>query len=303
MTIVFAPTSPEIFALSKEILAFTRIPHHSKVEIWFSGIIPWLQVLLLLLSLWLIRKNKFMIVLAICSIFCILLTTIQYFIGDAGLALIAPWRASVFLYPLSVIILLSYFFKKWLSKTHQGQNISLIICGLLVLASLLYNGYDYYDYYKGTINKNFKHNLLLEKRAVKVEHKDKVLKNNIVKKKKKSDNLPVLDYIRKNGKSGQVYLTHVKMHNFRLDSGMPQFVSWKSHPYKDVEVLEWHKRINVVNKIFNKDQFYCEAFQKMLQEYKITHLLIDIKKTNDPACSNLKLIKKDTNFKLYKVNI
>lgn len=303
MAIIFAPTTPEMFALSKEILAFTRIPHHSKVEIWFSGIIPWLQVLILLLSLWLIRKSKLMIVLATCSVVGILLTAAQYFIKDAGLALLAPWRISVFLYPLSIIILLSYIFKKWFSKTRQGQNISVIICGVIVLASVFYSGYGYYAYYKGTINNIFKHYLSLEKKGVKVKHKEIALKNNTDKKKKKSDNLSVLDYIRKNGRSGQVYLTHAKMHNFRLDSGMPQFVSWKSHPYKDVEVLEWHKRINFVNSIFDEDLFNCEIFQKMLKEYKITHLLINKKKTKEPACSNLQLIKTDGNYNLYKVNI
>jgi len=37
---------------------------------------------------------------------------------------------------------------------------------------------------------------------------------------------------------------------FRIKSGRPIFVDWKSHPFKDTEVIEWRRRIEVANKAF-----------------------------------------------------
>jgi hypothetical protein len=37
---------------------------------------------------------------------------------------------------------------------------------------------------------------------------------------------------------------------FRIKSGRPIFVDWKSHPFKDLEVIEWKRRIEVAEKAF-----------------------------------------------------
>ncbi len=42
---------------------------------------------------------------------------------------------------------------------------------------------------------------------------------------------------------GQVYLIPPKLLEFRLATGAPALVDFKAIPYRDVDVLEWRRRL------------------------------------------------------------
>ena len=98
------------FALSNQaareaqaILVQFRIPHHAIVAQWFD-ITTLVQLSLIFVSFWLVRKTRLFPVLIISTIFALGLTILQMITGSDSLALIFPWRISVILVPLSVEI-------------------------------------------------------------------------------------------------------------------------------------------------------------------------------------------------------
>jgi hypothetical protein len=47
-----------------------------------------------------------------------------------------------------------------------------------------------------------------------------------------------------------LYLVPLDFEQFRIKSGRPIFVDWKSHPFKDTEVIEWMRRIEAAEQAF-----------------------------------------------------
>ena len=84
-----------------------RIPHHALIENWFSYK-DVISILIYFISLFLIFKNKRLFIpFAILGFFSISLSLIQFITEIESLALTFPWRASVFLIPLSSMIIIS----------------------------------------------------------------------------------------------------------------------------------------------------------------------------------------------------
>lgn len=60
--------------------------------------------------------------------------------------------------------------------------------------------------------------------------------------------------------------------NFRLTTGLPIFINWKTHPYKDFEVIEWYEKLKQNDAFYAHDMTKKEMMQ-FLQKNKITHVL------------------------------
>jgi hypothetical protein len=83
-----------------------------------------------------------------------------------------------------------------------------------------------------------------------------------------------LGFVRANLASGQQYLTPPSWLDFRLATGAPQYVTFKSHPYLDVEVLEWQRRLNVAQELYAGASMDCEALQRLVVEERVTHIVV-----------------------------
>ncbi|MCP6582604.1 hypothetical protein NL505_29700, partial [Klebsiella pneumoniae] len=59
-----------------------------------------------------------------------------------------------------------------------------------------------------------------------------------------------VEFLQRNHRPGDVYLTDPFNQKFRLDALSAQFVSWKTHPYLDREVLEWRRRVLLAREVF-----------------------------------------------------
>ena len=95
------------------------------------------------------------------------------------------------------------------------------------------------------------------------------------------------------------------MESFRLYTGKPIFVDHKSHPYKDVEVVEWKRRIDSQRKFYdsmkNGGTDYVDSF---LIKNKINFILTDNDaKLINTKTTNFELIKEIDNYKLFVVSI
>jgi hypothetical protein len=109
----------------------------------------------------------------------------------------------------------------------------------------------------------------------------------------------VQSHIYAHKKPGEVYLVPVKMQDFRLFTGAPAFIGFKSIPYKDTDVLEWYRRGRFA------DQFYlnedCEILNILVKEYQITHVIIPSDKSTF-SCSLFEEIYADDHYHLYQLN-
>ena len=288
----FSPTTPEAFAESQEILATLRIPHHSSVQRWLDPIaiaqLVWITTGILLL-----RRSRLGWALGLTLLMAAVVTLIQAATGNRSLALLFPWRISSILMPIatSVILLkLTAFFKSGLETRLMGWVIvaSAVAGGIVIqLANLAYPSDD--------------------------------------------RELPLLEYIRQNKQPGDMYLIPfrvpavgsgprgsysmsfapapgnkdkhliaVDLQRFRLYTGAPLYVDFKSIPYKDTDVLEWRRRI------YQNQSWYEQLdsnFDKVSNEMKgegITSIIVPANRVlaNFP----LPIVYEDDVYRVYRLH-
>ena len=83
-----------------------------------------------------------------------------------------------------------------------------------------------------------------------------------------------------------------------LVTSVPIFTDWKSHPYKDVDLLEWYERVKLVKRIYSGN-ISCDSLINVLKKYKVTHIVTS--KTYN-LCSNcIESVYSDTNSQIFKI--
>jgi hypothetical protein len=60
-------------------------------------------------------------------------------------------------------------------------------------------------------------------------------------------------FVQMNKVEGEVYLVPLMLERFRLATGAPIVVDWKSFPYADIEFLEWYHRVTLVDSFYRGD--------------------------------------------------
>lgn len=203
----------------------------------------------------------------------VIFSTVQILTSNNSLALMAPWRVSVFLVPLSTSLIVAYLvsliFKKlgtWIVKLQLG----VAIISLIVIVALVRGGVSI----QRTRNNRYY----------------------------KQETVPVMNFVKQNKAHGQTYLIPTrdnKFDEFRLYTGAPVFINWKSHPYRDFEILEWYRRNQMAKSFYNAEG--AEACQILLgieNEYRITHVVFDLDRPI-PDCPDLQEIYRDRNYVTY----
>jgi len=241
----------EIILKGQNIL-LERIPHHASIENWFSYK-DLISILVYIVSIILVYKNKrIFIPLGIFGFFSISLTLIQFLTEIDSLALTFPWRASVFLMPLSIMIIISYFLKKFLTNKSNLNLLSSFVFIFIWSFFLINNHFlkdDNKDFYK---------------------------------------ELELTEKININYKSINRLLIPVNLMNIRMNTGLPIFVDWKHHAFKYNEIIIWKQRLDLVQKFYKTKNY---DFQKLnlieiMKIEKISHILIEKDKLTK-NCVNL----------------
>lgn len=263
----FGRSPGDITARAQEILVSFRIPHHAILKQWFD-LTAAFKLLLILSGLYLARKSRLFLVLLIPFGISAGLTLAQLAFGSNALALLFPWRISTFLVPLSTALILA-----WLVSTLANRHAawftrrstlltaaSLALIGAVVLAGILRALLDF------------------ERQAA-------------------ADDRPAMDYAASQSAPGQVYLTPVDMQDFRLATGLPVYIDFKSIPYRDEDVLEWRKRVRLANLFYDRGN--CEILED-IRSSGVTHVVAKI----DPpstACPQLSPVYRDNYFGIYRL--
>jgi len=268
----FSPTSAEFTHQAQDILVNHRISHHAKITSWFD---KWtaFQILLIAIAIYLVRKTDVFLILLIPFVAAFGLALIQFATNNYGLALIFPWRVSVFLVPLSTTIIIAsiilFAFKMFEQGILKNKFKLEMICVFLVL----FVGF------------------LGVRQTVTLINTPKAGVNALSR------------FIGDISKNNQVFLVPSDLDTIRLAARVSIFVDYKSHPYKDIELLEWFDRINLNKSLYDPKNIdiACNAIENISRKFNITHV---VWKTNLAIknCNPLKQIYEDQNYIVYELS-
>jgi hypothetical protein len=245
MATTFGPTTHDTFAEAQDILVNVRIPQHSRPDLWLDPIAA-LQVAWVVLGLALVWGTRLFPVLAVPFLLGVLLTLAQVATGNHALALLFPWRISSVLVPVATAVVLARLVGA-LPSAVDGPA-AWTACALAV-AVFVAGGVWICAGHLGFLTGD--------------------------------DDLPLMDFVRQSRKAGDIYslpvnvpdlakttrgslssdfkplaekkqdgrIIPVDLQRFRLYTGAPIFVDFKSIPYKDVDVLEWSARLHLAQTV------------------------------------------------------
>ncbi len=274
---VFGSTSPELSAQAQSILVNERIPHHALVSWWFdaTALVKIALVIAALLVLFVERPSRnsprwrLGVILLISASAAFVLTVIQILSRSQALALLFPWRLSIFIVPLSTTVLLGYAIEKIMRipglQTRRAQ--SWLAVGSLALIFL------------AAFSGGLRFILDLHRKDAAPERK-------------------VQAYIATHKRPDDLYLIPLKMQDFRLESGAAAFVDFKSIPYKDVEVLEWYRRLRLAEQFYRDGD--CTLLGEMASAYRLSHVVMD-SSAPLPKCTFMQQVYADEAYTLYRL--
>ncbi len=263
---VFVAAPAASLEQARQVLVEYRIPHHAKVSWWFDATAV-VKLLLIFLTLYLVRRTRLFLVLLLCACVAGGFTLLQIVLESHALALLFPWRMSVFLLPLSTALLLAYLVDLILDlpglDTPKAKKIVTGLSFGLVLLSV----------FAGVV----RFALDLQRKAGEPERR-------------------VQAYVSTNGNDGDVYLIPLKMQDFRLAAGAPAFVDFKSIPYRADEVLEWYRRMQLVDRFYRSRD--CAVLDQLLEMYSLTNVITETG-NGSPVCPRLELAYSDEAYSLW----
>lgn len=267
----FAPTSPGLRTEAAAIIAERRIAGHSEISEWLD-LDAFQKIIAVVAACWLSWGTHYGRIILTMFLIAVTGTLVTAFTQSPELALIAPWRSSTILVPMSNIIILGVF-AHWIKeklvpappqKNKKGvRQLALGLAVPIVLAVLA-----------GATLKGLKYG----------NHEFE----------------PYLHHVRSERKPDQLYLTPLQrsFNKFRLATGVPQYVNRKSHPYQDVEVIEWWRRVQLVNKIYQEPATACSTIRDLAEAEDVTHVLFPA--SDKPIrCDAMKLIYEDSDVSIY----
>ena len=234
---------------AQKILVENRIPHHANIFSWLS--IKDLRPLILIsISLYLVKNFK-EIFIPLLSVFLlsISLSIIQYIINNYWLALLFPWRSFVFLVPISSLIIISF-----VKNLDGGRFPKLIFIYPLFIIAVFLNFF--------------------------IDSKINLSKDNLAFKK----NSEIYNYLKSNKNDIKKLLVPLDLLDIRLNTGIPIFVDWKHHAFKNDEIIHWYKRVKLNESFYNSnnDKNMLLILKEIKKIDEISHVIFrKSNKTND----------------------
>jgi hypothetical protein len=276
----FGGSSPEASARAQEILVSYRIPHHALVSWWLDATV--LVKLTLVASAIALgfrwgrsqanlgtgqAARRLAWVLLATTLMAIALTLVQVATRSNALALLFPWRISILVVPVSTALLLAFLVERgWGRLTARARHFERLVSLLSTIAIFLV-----------VLVGGIRFTLDLQRKVNDPE-----------------SSLEAFVYAQRS--PGDLYLTPVKMQDFRLESGAPAFVDFKSIPYKDSDVLEWYRRVRLAERFYANGD--CSLLERLVREEGITHIVVEAGATQ-PSCSGIEAIYQDGQYILW----
>ena len=246
----FLTIDKNLIALGQEIL-LDRIPHHADIRYWLSYKDLFFFVTYIY-ALYIVRNKDFFIFFIIFGTCPILLSLIQYFLNINSIALAFPWRSSVFITPISSVIILSSWIEKIKLNIHKLKIISF---SLLLFTSTFF---FIKSHFIKDLNGEFTKKLMLSKE------------------------------IKNNFESIERILIPTNLDYIRMYTGLPIFINWKHHAFRFDQLIEWRQRMDLTNEFYSNTNKETQLLKlKEIQKIEnISHILISKNKLKI-ECDNL----------------
>ena len=242
---VFNPTKRMFILRARELLVTFRVPHHADPAAWWHISVV-IKIALVLVAVWLARKTNLFYLLAIPFLAASILTGVQICTESKVIALLFPWRPSTLLVPLSVSVILAklitWLMQRFPSSFQKRESliVALSLTGAVMMAAgglgiTLFN------------------------------HQEKI----------NSPDRAMMAYVQAHRAPGQDYLIPLHMQDFRLVTGAPAYVEFKSIPYRDVELVEWYRRISLAGSLYRAPykRAGCSVLEELAEE-GVTHTVL-----------------------------
>ena len=265
----FKGTSSWVATRSRDLLVSFRIPHHASPAEWLDGSVL-IKAGFILLALYLMRKTVFFHILCWPFMAAALGTLLQVLTTSNDIALLFPWRMSTWLVPLSLgIVVISILEKLWPLLEERAHPKILMASSVALVIFLAGTGFT--------------------KSAL--EYNQKV----------SSSDRAMMAFIKENKSQGDVYLIPLDMQDFRLETGASAYIEFKSIPYKDVEVLEWYRRVSIAGNLYRAPmkRVGCQILHDLYLE-GVTHAVLPYDHTVK-NCENLEIRYVDINYQVYRI--
>ncbi|MGD8620500.1 MAG: hypothetical protein PVH60_01005 [Anaerolineales bacterium] len=270
----FQPTSSRLTEIASQILVEERIPNHILLEEWLDLTVL-SQSVLILIAIAGFRRKPVAKIMAVIAAGVFMGTLFQIETSNQHLALLFPWRPSAILVPLSSVLLLGIVADKAINaeifplEKYSRQVIGLSSALLLVLAAMGIGSYL--------------HDL---------------------RGKQLDTARPMFDFIRSYHAQGDRFFTPPKQQDFRLATGAPILVDFKSIPYVDTEVIEWYERLRTAQNFYRDrvKQINCDQIDQAVALGGINHVVLEPDQLGLVCPKFSELIFSDSSYQVYTLN-
>ncbi|MBL8794061.1 MAG: hypothetical protein JNM56_09150 [Planctomycetia bacterium] len=272
----FGPSSPSAFAEAQQVLARFRIPHHCVIGDWFDWVAG-LQVAWIVLAMVLARRHPLAILMLFSFVPGTALTLVQLATGNDTLSLLFPWRVSVYLVPLATTVVLAKLLagiadrlnawpaprQRLVQWTALGGVGGLVLGGVWIGTQDL--AYPTSDDETG---------VLAFVQANQAQGGVYLIPFDLPRPRVRKGAF-MNDFVPPTQPGNSNRLIRIELQRFRLHTGAPIFIDFKSIPYRDVEVLEWQRRVQTAQAIYKHLYAGQEtAAAPLLQAESITHVVM-----------------------------
>lgn len=266
--IAFHPTDPDTTAGAQAVLVHFRNVRHLVPAVWFNAL-AFMKIAVTVVALYLIRRTELFWVMFLSFAVAGGLTIVQVVTKSDTLALLAPWRLSVFLVPISSLIVAAHLLNAVLERFQRRSTAAQgMLIGISVLALVALVG-------AGVVT--------TQRRFASWAGKE---------------DLPMLQLIRAMKAPQHTYLVPTDWRNFRLFTGAPTFVEYWFIPYNDAAVMEWLKRLRLAEAFYSASGARrCSMFGELAAGYGITHIVL--KSSDSGVCGGWKLLFRHRDYGLY----
>jgi hypothetical protein len=278
--VAFAPAPGAAHHAALSTLVDFRIPHHAKPAKWFApdDVVRLAIVAGGLAVAW---RTVLFPVLALSVTAGAALTAVQIATRSDTLALIFPWRLSVWLVPVSAALLLAALTRivfalagalgrlvagrrpeagAWLARA--GRAAACALAGLVIVVSLV-AGLARVGRLSGEPIRG-----------------------------------PYARLVAGEVRPGVLFLVPSRLYEFRLDAEAPVYVDYKSNPYEDLEVLEWRRRLAATTRVYRRGRLDCLRLAALVPQARITHVVTEGRR---PHCRGLRRVRAEGTLTLYRI--
>ncbi|MEB3356801.1 MAG: DUF6798 domain-containing protein [Synechococcales bacterium] len=274
MLVTFQDTTPALAAQAADIIVNQRIPHHSIPAEWLD-IAAYIQVGVVAIALLLTRRHLLFPILAIPYATAVFLTGLQMVINNDFVAFIAPWRISVFLVPIATSLILAWgvtaVTRRWPRWCDRHQIFLVRASLVVILTTVIFGGLSQIE--KWTM---------------------------------RDETVSMMTFVRDTKQPGEVYLIPPDVEDlrkFRLFTGAPIFINRKTHPYKDVEVIEWNQRLERAKAFYEvrRPPQQCRLLKREFRKDGVTHVVLPqglIRR----RCPTLTELYQDDHYGVYEIS-